>query len=440
MYLFELKKIIGRLDNVKSLQAFQIMRFGAVILTNILLAKSILSIDDIGIYETLIFLGTGISFFWVSGLLKGMLTSYPKLNEQEKQEFFFNVFLVFLGMSLLVTSVFYCFEQSIINGLTNHKYLPFYNLLCLYVLLNTPTFLVEYIYLLTNQPRQIVSFGIYAFGMYVLVVILPVLFGFGVKGALLGLITLAITKLGWTIVLLTQYARFRFNWTILRPYLWLSFPLVLNILVAGGAEYIDGIIIHRFFDSETFAIFRYGARELPLALALTTAFSTAMIPVVAEDLKTGLQSIKEQSATFVRWLFIISIALMLLAPILFPIVFNPDFKGSALIFNIYLLLLCSRVLFPQTILIGQEKTGIILWVALIELCINVGVSLILVQTMGLAGVAWATVIAFAAEKIMMISYNYFKLNIPLSAYLNIKMYSIYSLLLIASFFLSLRLF
>ncbi len=429
-----------KIDNIKSLQAFQILRFGAVILTNILLAKSVLSLEEIGSYETLIFLGTGISFFWVSGLLKGMLTTYPDLNEAERRSFFFNVFLVFVAMSLLVTSIFFLFKNAIITGLTNYETLPHYELLCLYVLLNTPTFLVEYIYLLTEQPRKIVAFGLYAFGLYVLAVVVPVLLGFGVAGALWGLIILAFTKLVWTLILLLRYATFQLRFDLLRPYLWLSFPLILNILVAGGAEYIDGVIIHRFFDSGTFAVFRYGARELPLALALTTAFSSALIPRIAADLQTGLQEIKEKSQGFMRWLFLISIVLMFAAPILFPIVFNPNFKDSALIFNIYLLLLCSRVLFPQTILIGQKKTGFILWVALIELVINVGLSLILVQTMGLTGVAWATVIAFACEKIMMISYNHFKLNIPLSAYLNIKIYLLYCLLLVGSFFVALQLF
>ena len=426
-----------KIDNVRSLQAFQILRFGAVILTNILLAKSGLGIQEIGIYETLIFLGTGISFFWVSGLLKGMLTTYPDLNEVERREFFVNVFLVFCGMSVLVVSVFFLFKNAVIQGLTNYESLPHYNLLCLYVLLNTPTFLVEYIYLLTNQPRKIVGFGLYAFGLYVVAVILPIILGFGIEGSLYGLIFLAATKLIWTLILLAQYGRFRINSAILRPYLWLSFPLTLNILVAGGAEYIDGVIIHRFFDSGVFAVFRYGARELPLALALTTAFSSAMIPRVAENLQVGLSEIKAQSQGFMKWLFWISIGLMFAAPVLFPIVFNPDFKDSALIFNIYLLLLISRVLFPQTILIGLKKTGFILWVSVIELVINVALSLILVQMMGLIGVAVATVIAFACEKIMMIAYNYFQLKIPLKSYLNVRMYVLYSGLLVGSFLLSL---
>jgi len=426
-----------KINNVKSLQAFQIMRFGAVILVNILLAKSSLGLEGIGIYETLIFLGTGISFFWVSGLLKGMLTTYPDLNEVERREFFINVFLVFCGMSALVVSVFFLFKYAVIQGLTNYENLPYYNLLCVYVLLNTPTYLVEYIYLLTNQPRKIVGFGLYAFGVHVAVIILPVMLGFGIEGSLYGLICLAATKFIWVLVLLAQYGRFCINWTILRPYLWLSFPLMLNILVAGGAEYIDGVIIYQFFDSEAFAIFRYGAREFPLALAMTTAFSSAMIPRVAENLQAGLSEIKAQSQGFMRWLFWIAIVLMFTAPILFPIVFNPDFKDSASIFNIYLLLLISRVLFPQTILIGLKKTSLILWISLIELVINVVLSLILVQTMGLIGVAVATVVAFACEKIMMISYNYFQLKIPLNAYLNVRMYLMYSGLLVGSFLLSL---
>ena len=41
------------------MQIFQVMRVGSVVLTSILLAKSRLSLAEIGVYETLLYLGTG---------------------------------------------------------------------------------------------------------------------------------------------------------------------------------------------------------------------------------------------------------------------------------------------------------------------------------------------------------------------------------------------
>ncbi len=425
------------LDNVKSLQIFQLCRYGGIILTNILLAKSYLGLSEIGVYETLMFLATGITFFWVSGFLKGMLSIYPGLNVAERKRFFFNVFLLFAGMSVLMSGVYFGFQRLVLGLLTDYTSLPLFNLLCLFILINTPTYLVEYIYLLTEQPRKIVGFGVLAFGAQFLAVVVPIYLGYGLDMSFNLLIVVACVKFVWLLFLLMEYSSFSVDWKLIKPYLILTLPLIANFFVVGGAEYIDGVIIHRFFDEEVFAVFRYGARELPLALALTGAFSSALIPSIAANLEAGVQEIKQKSRQLMHVLFSVSIVLMLLSPLLFPLVFSVDFKESALIFNIYLLLLISRVLFPQTILIGRQETRIILWISLLELIVNVVLSLIFVQYWGIAGVAVATVIAYLLDKVLLVVYTKRKFQIAVSSYLDLRLYGVYSLGLVASFCLSL---
>jgi len=67
------------MDTVKSLQLFQILRFGSFFLTGILLAKGPLSINTIGAYESLMFFSGAVSFFWISGLLNGLLSKYKQV-------------------------------------------------------------------------------------------------------------------------------------------------------------------------------------------------------------------------------------------------------------------------------------------------------------------------------------------------------------------------
>ncbi len=423
-------------DKVLALQLFQLFRYGSIILINVLLAKSYLGLSDIGIYETLIFLGTGITFFWVSGLLKGMLAIYPGLTEEKRPPFFFNVFLLFAGMSVLMTAFYYLCQPLILRLLTDYESLPFFNLLCIYILLNTSTYLVEYIYLLTDQPRKIVWFGMLAFGAQLLAVTVPIFLGYTLEMSFYCLIAMALIKLLWLFYVLSVYSKLSIDFQLLRPYLLISLPLVANFLVVGGAEYVDGILIHRYFDKEAFAVFRYGARELPLSLALAGAFSSALIPTIANNLTEGLVQIKSKSRHLIHLLYGVSIVLMLISPVLFPIVFRPEFTKSALVFNIYLLILISRVLFPQTILIGKQQTGIILWISIVELLINILLSILFIQYFGLAGVAFATVIACLFDKVALAVYLKSKFGIGIGQYLDVRLYGLYSLALIGAFIVS----
>jgi len=115
------------------------------------------------------------------------------------------------------------------------------------------------------------------------------------------------------------------------------------------------------------------------------------------------------------------------------VVFNPQFKESATIFNIYLLLIISRLLFPQTLLIAKKMNRLIVQASFFEIIINVGMSIWLAQVMGIMGVAYATVIAYLFEKIYLVIACKRKLNISLGQYLPLKLYFIASSLLVIVF-------
>ncbi len=81
-------------------------------------------------------------------------------------------------------------------------------------------------------------------------------------------------------LLLFKYARFKPDWALLKQHLLLALPILLAIFVSGSSEYIDGLIVknmHRKFGEVGFAVFRYGAKELPILLIVANTLSTAMI-------------------------------------------------------------------------------------------------------------------------------------------------------------------
>ena len=436
--LNKIKTFFQNIDTVRGLQIFQLLRFSFLILIRILLAKTGLTVAEIGIYDALLMIGGTFTFFWVSGLLDGLLAAFPKVDEEKKRVFLFNVFLLFQSLALII-SVLLFFNQSFLTQVfTSYEgdVLPYFGWMCLFWLINIPTYLVEYIYVLKKNPKGIISFGLYAFGLQTLVITLPVFLGFSFEYSFIGLVILAITKYIWLLNSLRVNTSINIDFQSIRPYILLAIPLILYFFIGSIMNYIDKILVTKFFGIDGLAIYESGAREFPLATALVGAIASALIADIAFDLKNGLEQLKSRTKKIMSPLFISSAALMFISPYVFPIVFNPDFKDSALIFNIYLLILSSRILLPQTILIGLNQTKIILYASIVEIIFNIVLSLILLQKFGMAGIAFASVIAFMIERIILITYNRRKHNIRLSQYCDVRSYAFYLVILIGSFALS----
>ena len=272
--------------------------------------------------------------------------------------------------------------------------------------------------------------------MQTLAVALPVFLGYSFEYSFIGLVILAITKYVWLINSLLKNTSFHIDFQVIRPYLLLAIPLVLYFFIGSIMNYIDKILVTKFFGIDGLAIYESGAREFPLVTALVGAIASALIADIALNLEDGLTQLKNRTKKIMLPLFMSSAALMFISPFVFPLVFNPEFQASAFIFNIYLLILSSRILLPQTILIGLNQTKIILYASIVEIIFNLTLSLIFLQKFGMAGIAFASVIAFMIERIILIIYNRRKYNIRLSQYCDVRWYSFYVVILIGSFILS----
>ena len=404
-------------------------------LIGIVFAKSGLSISDIGQYETFLLIAGAVSFFWLNGLIQGFLPLIDQEAIARKSSKLFNVFYLVTALSILSGVFLIVFEQSISGFLLKKASVPYLGYLLIYLIISTPASLVEYIYLVKDQGKQLIRYGGISFCLMFLLVIIPPVLGFGIDYSLAGLIASAVFRFGWLLVLLFKNAAPDFDWSFIRTHLRSSSPLILSLLLSGSAQYIDSFIVTSYFDDATFAIFRYGAREFPLVVLMANAFSISMLPAFADPskLKSNLESIKLNAQKLGNWMFPLSALLMLLSHWAFPVVFNVGFAQSATIFNIYLLLIVSRLLFPQTILIGLQKNKLIMWASFLEIIVNVTSSLCFVQIWGMAGVAYGTVVAYVFEKVFLMVFVSKSCNIKVSSYLNVSRHLIYSLLLTVEF-------
>ncbi len=430
-----------RITQISALQIFQLLRFSTLMLIGVVFTKSALSTSEIGQYETFLFLAGAVSFFWLNGLIQGFLPTSGQHSADGKSPLLFNVFYLMTAFSVLAVFFVLIFQHTISGKLLHGSEIPFLNYLLIYILISSPASLVEYIYLIKNQGHKMLIYGAFSFGLMFLLVVLPPVFGYGIEYSIAGLILSSAFRFVWLLVLLIRNSSPALDFVFIRKHLKRAYPLVFSMLLSGSGQYIDGFIITSYFDDATFAVFRYGARELPLVLLLANAFSSSMLPGFSdrEKLKSNLEKIRLNSQKLGFWLFPLSGALMLMSHWAFPVIFNVRFADSATIFNIYLLLIVSRLLFPQTILIGLQKTKAILWASFLEIAINVALSLWFLQFWGMAGVAYGTVCAYLFEKIFLMVNVRKNCGYPIGEYLNVKQHVLYSVLLVAEYFVVERL-
>ncbi len=431
------------ITDVRALQLFQIIRFGVLLLISIIFTKSDLGIGQIGVYETFLLIAGAVSFFWIGGMLQSLLGIFENnetFGNEKNSPLLFNTFVLFTFFSVLAAVIVYSLQPLIADLFSiNGREIPYMKILFMYIVVSGPVNLIEYIYLLKNKSLSIILYGTITFTLQLFAVTLPILLGFDLGYGLYGLVFINIIRFVWLIIIVLKYSKIKISTEYWGEYLRLSFPLVLSILLSGSAQYVDGFIISFRYDEATFAIFRYGARELPFIVLLIGAFGNAMTPKFSkkENREQAKLELKQGTKNLMHYMFPISIILILTSKYLYPIVFNPQFTESALIFNIYILIVVTRFVFSRVILIGIKNTKPIFYSSVIELIMNIVLSLILINYWGIAGVAYATVISYVLEKAFLVYILKKKYKIKLNEYLDIKIYLIYSGLLFISFALNL---
>ena len=416
------------------------MRFTVFLIVSIVLTKSHLTRADIGSWEMFLFIAGLLSFFWVTGIIQSLLPLYHRNNTYRKMgdngtsksPEIFNAFLLLCFFSLF----FFVLGHSIKNNFSVFHFsgnVPYLNLLLLYLLLSNPVCLIEYIYLLNNRSYRIFQYGIYTFSLQLILVILPVVLGKDIIWSIYGLLAITAVRWVWLLILLKRYTEMRISFDFMKEHLYLGVPLILTSLISGSAQYTDGVIISAVYrDPAMFAWFRYGAKEFPLVLLLANGLSNAMLPEFSTRtrMKESLAKIKVKSKKLMHLCFPATMLIMLFARWIYPRMFTPEFQKSADIFLVYSLLVIPRLVFPQTVIVGRKKTHITLIAALLELALNIPLSLLMIK-MGynLVGVALSTFVVYTIGKIFLVVYLWIKMKIRPTEYIPLKIYTLYSVML-----------
>lgn len=428
----------NKLNRYNSLQIYQFLRFGTFFLISILLAKiAILYQHEYGLhlisqYENLMLVTSSLTFFWVAAISNTLIPYYNNAEPEVKKKVLFNTFFLLLLFSAAAAIV--VASMGFLHGKDKNLFQMF----ALVVLLNTPTYITDYIFYLNEKYKSLIIWGIVTFLAQILLLCLPLYYKQSLTLAINLLLVLSLLKFNYTIILLMKYSTITVQKALTVDFMKKVLPIMFSILLAGSMEYINSYIIEFNFSDEEFAMFRYGARELPIFLILANSLSNIYSGEIAKlnqggKLEEGLLRLKKSSQKLMRWLFPSTILLMFLSPYLFKYAYNEELLGGYKIFNIYLLLIISRMIYPQTVIMGIMKNKIFYLISSNYLLINCLLSFWFIYLFGITGIAYATVISYLIEKIMLAIYCKMQ-GIDFRRYTPWAEHLLYSVLTVAAYY------
>ncbi|MDZ4666968.1 MAG: hypothetical protein SGJ00_03690 [bacterium] len=420
------------------------MRFGSMFLISILLAKITYARFTSGFgtlilskHEMLMLLSSSLTFFWISSITNTLIPFFHASDEEKQKRILFNAFAVLTIFSFLAAII-----TALVGYVKYPKDADLFQMFALVVFLNTPTYIADYIFYLKGKYRSLLIWGALTFFFHIVLLCVPIYMKQTLNLAINLLVILSLVKFNYTIILLMKYSIISFHTRLIMEFMKKVMPFMFSILLAGSMDYINSYIVEYYFSAIEFAVFRYGAKELPIFLILANSLSNIYSGEIANfnknnDLALGLEKLKASSTRLMRWLFPSTILLLLVSKHFFELAYNQDLVQGYKIFNIYLLLIISRMLFPQTVIMGLMKNRIFYLVSSNYLILNCILSFWFIGIWGIEGIAYATVISFMVEKILLVVYCKME-GVDLRKYTNVGEYVLYASVTLLVFFLNLK--
>jgi O-antigen/teichoic acid export membrane protein len=408
-------------DSVKVFQTGQLLKQAAVWVSSVIIAKSSISLQDIGQLEWIFFLGFSFSFFWLSSIIQLFLKTSNEI-DHSLNDSFSNYFSLTIVISIF-TGCFYA-----IWGFFNH--IDNYILISIYLFILGPSSWIHYLWFKKKPGHLQFMFSL----LYFLGNILAVYYGSWISKSLSAILVGLIVLQFVSTTLCLPYYKPKFHITSITNILNTNFKWLSGIAMLGGLSVvIDGVLVKLFFsEPSNFAIYRYGARELPLAAILLTALGQASIPGFTTSLTITIVSFKKRTNRLMMILFPIYTIFLIVSNLLFKWFYGGQFSEAVILFDVMLLVIILRFINTNSLIISINKESALFWIAFKEIVINIAVSLILLPFMGLVGIVIGTLISFTYERIASVKLLQ-ENNIAIGTYLPVKTFILFGGLIVSVF-------
>lgn len=163
----------------------------------------------------------------------------------------------------------------------------------IYYLVNTPGQLIEYVFFLEDKYKWLKIFCLISFPLQIVFFSVPLILFNDLFWGIAGLLLWSVLRC-FFLIFHYHSGYFILDKKILFKWIGYSIPLLFSALVGGLASVINAALVQYNFSGNTavFAIYRYGARELPFVNGLFEGLGIGIIPSLVTNLQDGLIKLK----------------------------------------------------------------------------------------------------------------------------------------------------
>jgi O-antigen/teichoic acid export membrane protein len=266
--------------------------------------------------------------------------------------------------------------------------------LALTLVLEVPTLGAPQLLLAVERPGQSGAFTAAASLAQILGVTIPVVLGFGMQGAMVGLTVYASLRfLAYLalVVLLTPPGPVRIEWALVKEQLVYTAPLGLSMGTAILNRNIGKWFVAAF-DAPDFGAYAIAANEVPFVSIVPYAIGAVLATRIVHAFKTQRKELalaSWQASTSGMSLLVVpaAIGVVLCAPQIIVILFTSSYAAATLPFQVHTIVLLHRVAEYGIVLRAAGDTRSLWWASVILLVANVLLSLPLTLTIGMLGAA-----------------------------------------------------
>lgn len=414
----------------RALQLSGFIRFGFLLLQGIILVKAGLDPFVIAIVESFYFLFNLSRSALLSG---GKYAGFSGLKDKSISfTDYFTSFTFFGAIAAFVVFMLSWFGGETFSSFLSIEAVPW--LLPVVVLFSMPADAYDVFYIKRKKYRSIYLYTLAVCFLQMAGLVLLLLLGYTMAHVLWYMLVLFVLRyfhLGWN-----AFRGRKLDVKLVYVFVLGAIPLVFHSLLAGLSSYVDGWIIKHFFDDSIFAIYRYGARELPLNTILIGSVVSGLIMATTPI----EEKIKIEMKRVLRLLVPVLSVLILISPLLFQWVYDEEYKLSALFFNLYAVLILSRIFFVQVFFYRAGHRWSLTLLSAVEVVLNIVLSLILLRAVGLVGIPLATILADVVVRAAMVIWSNQRYSKTLASYVPMRTYLISSTILLLAFASSVYIF
>jgi len=385
----------------------------SVFLLSILLARY-LSLEDYGSYLQVMLIATTVIYFSLMGIPSSIYYFFNRV--KNKKEFIKRTVYMIHALAITAVLVVLAISDYLSEVLNNPELVDVVFVYILFILFQIPIKLFEPLMISTNNIMGFVRVNLFFNILFFFAVAIPLVFLDDIIYVYYSMIVFfALQYLVVNISLAREYVRFDekdnsdadFDECSLITQLRYSLPIGASGAIAELSRIIDKIVVSSYFSPADLAVYARGAMEIPMLSVVINSLGNILMPKFVKsyadnDINNILIYWHRSTVLIAIVVYPLMVLMISIGDVLIPMLFTEKFNDSIIIFQIYTLSLVFRITTYDSIVRAIGQTKMLLRVTFISLVLNLALTIIMIELIGIIGAPIATFITILIVRLEML--------------------------------------